>query len=366
MHRLDPQWQGGAKMHSKGQRPQPQSSVWPARRMECAAHSVTKRVFIGSRATPEAKGIGAGHAVAHMVRPLRHPLPRRHMFRMSSRVDARALVVSRRKWVSPKATRGVPVQDLRKVQETNKRTLIISLPKRWGDRFPVTAGDHVQLELQADGSVIMRRQGPGASPTPPAIVAGGLGPDEVLARMAGPFLQGVSSLAITDVRTWSEADTGRFRLAARERFGGEVTDEPGDELQVLFLGADRPEQLAVACRRLVQLACAALAGEDVDAQAIERHRMLGARLLFLAGRRPDAAFDTAAATIVLQLGAMASMIASAAPGRPPASPAAIEAFREAALAALQGHGPTPIPAAAEAQGSDWLACAAARSLSPWR
>jgi hypothetical protein len=253
--------------------------------------------------------------------------------------------------------------DLRKVQETNKRTLIISLPKRWGSKFPVAAGDHVQLDLQSDGSVLMRRDGQTGARHAVEVSAAFRDIPEVLDLLVDPFLSGSFSIEVRGLHDWSSARVGDLRDAMRRRFGAEVTEEANEHLQVRFIGADRPDQLEAVARRLVRLAGAQLRGEPVEAESVRRQHLLANRLAFLAASLPgDRRFDARLCHAVLRVAHLVDLLAAAGHGAA-VQEAHVAWFERAALAALEGKrvlGPRPPP---PATAGDHLVWAAAQVLA---
>ena len=249
------------------------------------------------------------------------------------------------------------MQDLRKVQATNKRTLIISIPKRWGSAFPVSAGDHLQLDLQSDGTVIMRRHG--ASLAAPILDASGKNAHLILEQVVEPFFQGSPGIGIQGLGAWPSEEIATLHAGLRERYGAEISDETSDTLDAIFLGADRPEQLMLAGRRLIQLASDALRGTRVRDVDIERNRILAYRLALMSKKSRLA--DLAPGSIVLHLASVAAVANAIAPAEGPAPELVVEAFRESALNALSGK---PVKTPPTAPGV--RAALATASISAWQ
>lgn len=257
----------------------------------------------------------------------------------------------------PRPTRAVPVQELRKVQQTNKRTLIISLPKRWGTAFPVGPGDHIQMELQADGTVILRPHAAASAARPAVIPAAHGDMGRVMDDVATRFLQGAAGLAVEGLSLWPRPLLDALRADLRDRFGAEIVDEGTDAIEARFLGADRPEQLEIAGRRLLRLIGEALRGMPVDLVVVDRCRLLAMRHLMQASG--ESARNLRIGPVVLHLAALASLV--------PVGDGSGEAWSEALLlagaAALSG-GKVQAPELHTHVPSDAWAAAAIHSLAP--
>lgn len=244
------------------------------------------------------------------------------------------------------------------MQQTNKRTLIISLPKRWGKAFPVGPGDHIQLDLQADGSVLMRPHGVTGG-APAAAVLGAHGDlARVLDEVTTSYLKGATGLAVVGLSQWPRERLDALRQGLRERFGAEIVDEGNDAVEARFLGADRPEQVEIAGRRLVRLLAEALRGTPVDPVIVERCRLLATRHILQGAL--ESPRHGRIGPIVLHLAALASVVPMGSPERDDAWAAAMQRAGMAALAGAR----VQVADHPVADACDAWAAAAAHSLVP--
>lgn len=170
------------------------------------------------------------------------------------------------------------MHDVRKVQITQKETLMISLPKRWYPQFPVQAGDDVTLHLQSDGSVILRRH----DPSPPArldpLPLAGVAPDEAWRRVQERYVDGADGLALVGLAGWPSSERARLQDRIGALFGTALADETEEGLDVRFLAGARTAPLHQTLRRLGALAVAALAGTPAAPAEVERIHLLVLRL----------------------------------------------------------------------------------------
>jgi len=240
------------------------------------------------------------------------------------------------------------MHEMRKVQETHKRTLIISLPKKWRERFPVQGGDQVLLSLQGDGILLVRPSGSGG-PRFPCVTAVAGGAAQAKSRLSALYIGGAPGVLVEGC---AAADLEGIRAHVLAFIGAELVEESAGSLAVQFLGGESRFTAPRALQRLWALAQGNMAGTPVEPTEVSRLH----GYLLRVGHAPSdgSGTETGAAQAIglLRVAEALAMVATTslhpvAPGDAAALAAAVDAYTARdvhAARALASSPPIAVPA----------------------
>ena len=121
---------------------------------------------------------------------------------------------------------------IRRVQETGKGTLMISLPKRWAKKWGLRRGSLVEVRDRGDGRLIVDpAYGERESPRRALIRCPVREPEHITWGIIGAYLLGYDVITISGGRIGSE-DRARVEETMRKLIGLEVMEETATKIEI--------------------------------------------------------------------------------------------------------------------------------------